>query len=31
MYLPAPNVGWADDALVAEVMGCDACDGGCRR
>lgn len=31
IYLPAPNVGWADDALVAEVMGCDACDGGCRR
>jgi hypothetical protein len=25
VYLPAPNVGWADDALVAEVMGCD-CD-----
>ncbi len=25
IYLPAPNVGWADDALVAEVMGCE-CD-----
>lgn len=27
----APNVGWADDHDVATVIGCDACDGGCRR
>ena len=24
--LPAPNVGWADDQDVAEVLGCEACD-----
>ena len=28
--LPAP-VDWADDELVAEVMGCDACQGRCGR
>lgn len=28
--LPAP-VDWADDDLVAEVMGCDACQGRCGR
>ena len=25
--LPAPNVGWADDDTVAELLGCEACDG----
>ena len=31
VYLPAPNVGWADDDLVADVMGCDSCSGRCGR
>ena len=31
VYLPTPNVGWADDELVADVMGCDACGGRCGR
>lgn len=26
--LPAPNVGWADNATVAEVLGCEACEEG---
>ena len=28
--LPAPNVGWADDQDVAEVLGCEACEEGWR-
>ncbi len=27
----APNLGWADDHDVATTLGCEACDGGCRR
>jgi hypothetical protein len=27
----APVLGWADDVLVAEVVGCDKCGGGCGR
>lgn len=27
----APLLGWADEALMGEVMGCEACGGGCRR
>ena len=30
-YVQAPNVGWADDALLADVLGCDACGGTCGR
>ena len=26
MLVPAPNVGWADDATVAAVYGCDTCE-----
>ncbi len=28
--LPAPNVGWADERDVAEVLGCEACEEGWR-
>ena len=24
--LPAPNVGWADEHDVAEMLGCEACE-----
>ena len=27
----APVLGWADEVLVAEVVGCDKCGGGCGR